>query len=113
MELDHHMPRYSMIASLNDPTVYKNVMHENELKLNGNLPKVDMTRNVTKLEDLNNFEYSSSREFKLPPNLQKGQFLNEGIKPTLDRSEIQFRQDPNKQKIRQYMNNAQFSRFNH
>ena len=113
MELEHHMPRYNMTASLNDPTFYKHVMHENEINLHQNLPSVNTVRNVTRVEELNNFDYGSSRDYKLPPTLQKGQFLNAGVQPTLDRSEIQFRQDPNKEKIRKYLNDAQFSRFNH
>jgi len=112
MELEHHMPRYNMTASMNDPTVHKYVRHENELQMRES-QKINTVRNVTRVEDLNNFEYPTSREYKLPETLQKGQFLNEGAKPTLDRSEIQFRQDPNKDKIRKYINDTQFSRFNY
>ena len=112
MELEHHMPRYNVTASMNDPTVHKYVRHENELQMSENLPKVNTVRNVTRLEDLDTFEYAT-REYKLPPMLQKGQFLNEGVNPTLDRSEIQFRSDPNKERIRKYMNDNQFSRFDH
>ena len=62
---------------------------------------------------MNNFEYASSRDYKLPETLQKGSFSNAGAAPTLDRSEIQFRQDPNKERIKKYLNDTQFDRFNH
>jgi hypothetical protein len=113
MELEHHMPRYETYTALNDPTVYKRVEHQNQITLSHNMPQINTVRNVTKIEELPTFEYGSSRDFKLPETLKKGQFLNEGANPTLDRSEIQFRQDPNKQQIRKYVNDSQFNRFHH
>lgn len=113
MELDHHMPRYTMASALNDPTVHRRVEHQNTIQLRENVPRVSTVRNVAKIEDMSNFEYASSREYKLPETLQKGSFLNEGAAPTLDRSEIQFRQDPNKERIKKYLNDTQFDRFNH
>jgi hypothetical protein len=113
MELEHHMPRYETYTALNDPTVYKRVEHQNQITLSHNMPQINTVRNVTKIEELPTFEYGSSRNFKLPETLKKGQFLNEGANPTLDRSEIQFRQDPNKQQIRKYVNDSQFNRFHH
>ena len=113
MELEHHMPRYETYTALNDPTVYKRVEHQNQITLSHNMPQINTVRNVTKIEELPTFEYGSSRNFKLPETLKKGQFLNEGANPTLDRSEIQLRQDPNKQQIRKYVNDSQFNRFHH
>ena len=113
MELEHHMPRYQTYTALNDPTVYKRVEHQNQITLTHNMPQINTVRNVTKIEELPTFEYGSSRDYKLPETLKKGQFLNEGANPTLDRSEIQFRQDPHKQQIRKYVNDSQFNRFHH
>jgi hypothetical protein len=113
MELEHHMPRYETYTALNDPTVYKRVEHQNQITLTHNMPQINTVRNVTKIEDLPTFDYGSSRDYKLPETLKKGQFLNEGANPTLDRSEIQFRQDPHKQQIRKYVNDSQFNRFHH
>jgi hypothetical protein len=113
MDLEHHMPRYETYSALNDPTVYKRVEHQNEISLNHNVPQVSVLRNATQIQDLPTFDYGSSRDYKLPETLKKGQFLNDGAKPTLDRSEIQFRQDPNKEQIRKYVNNSQFDRFHH
>ena len=113
MELEHHMPRYTMASAVNDPTVYRRVEHQNIIQLQENIPRISTVRNVAKIEDMNNFDYASSREYKLPQTLQKGSFSNSGATPTLDRSEIQFRRDPNKEKIKKYLNEAQFDRFNH
>ena len=113
MELEHHMPRYNMTSAVNDPTIYKRVDHQNTIQLHENIPRVSTVRNVAKIEDMNNFDYASSREYKLPETLQKGSFSNAGAAPTLDRSEIQFRQDPNKERIKKYLNDTQFDRFNH
>lgn len=113
MDLEYHMPRYNMTSAVNDPTVYKRVEHQNTIQLRENVPRVTMIRNVAKIEEMNNFDYASSREFKLPQTLQKGSFFNEGANPTMDRSEIQFRKDPNKEKINKYLNEMQFDRFNH
>jgi len=110
MNLEYHMPQFRVDSSLNDPTVYKRVEHQNEIKLYDNLPKVTTVRNVTKIEDMNNFEYGSSRQFNLPETMKKGEFLNSSSKPTLDRFEIQFRTDPNKEKIKKYLNENQFTR---
>jgi hypothetical protein len=110
MNLQYHMPQFNVDSSLNDPTVYKRVEHQNEIKLYDNLPKVTTVRNVTKIEDMNNFEYGSSRQFNLPETIKKGEFLNSSSKPTLDRFEIQFRTDPNKEKIRKYLNDTIYSR---
>ena len=110
MNLQYHMPQFNVDSSLNDPTVYKRVEHQNEIKLYDNLPKVTTVRNVTKIEDMNNFEYGSSRQFNLPETMKKGEFLNSSSKPTLDRFEIQFRTDPNKDKIRKYLNDTIYSR---
>jgi len=110
MNLQYHMPQFNVDSSLNDPTVYKRVEHQNEIKLYDNLPKVTTVRNVTKIEDMNNFEYGSSRQFNLPETMKKGEFLNSSSKPTLDRFEIQFRTDPNKEKIKKYLNENQFTR---
>lgn len=110
MNLEYHMPQFSVDSSLNDPTVYKRVEHHNKIELHDNLPKVSTVRNVTKIEDMNNFEYGSSRQFNLPETMKKGEFLNSSSKPTLNRFEIQFRSDPNKEKIRKYLNDNQFTR---
>jgi len=113
MELEHHMPRYTMASAVNDPTVHRRVEHQNTIQLRENIPRVSTVRNVAKIEDMNNFDYASSREYKLPETLQKGSFLNAGAAPTMDRSQIQFRQDPNKERIKKYLNDTQFGRFNH
>ena len=113
MDLQHHMPRYETYSALNDPTVYKRVEHQNQIVLQNNGPQVSVLPNKTQIQDLPTFEYGSSREYKLPETLKKGKFLNEGAQPTMDRSEIQFRQDPNKQQIRKYVNNSKFDRFHH
>ena len=110
MNLEYHMPQFPVDSSLNDPTVYKRVEHQNKIELYDNLPKVSTIRNVTKIEDMNNFEYGSSRQFNLPETMKKGEFLNSSSKPTLNRFEIQFRSDPNKEKIRKYLNDNQFTR---
>jgi len=114
IDLESHHLAHDVKASLNDPTVYKNVQHKNTIQLNDNLPRVNTAnRNVTRIEDMDNFGYSSSRDYKLPETIRKGEFLNNGVKPTIDRSDIQFRSDPHKETIRKYVNNAQFSRFQH
>jgi hypothetical protein len=113
MELERHMPRYTMASAVNDPTVHRRVEHQNTIQLRENIPRVSTVRNVAKIEDMNNFDYASSREYKLPETLQKGSFLNAGAAPTMDRSQIQFRQDPNKERIKKYLNDTQFGRFNH
>lgn len=113
MNLDYHMPQFAVDSSLNDPTVYKRVEHQNVIQLHENLPKINTVRNVLKIEDMNNFEYGTSRKITLPETLKKGEFRNAGAEPTLDRSEIQFRSDPHKDKIRKYLNENQFTRFQH
>jgi hypothetical protein len=113
MNLDYHMPQFAVDSSLNDPTVYKRVEHQNVIQLHENLPKINTVRNVLKIEDMNNFEYGTSRKVTLPETLKKGEFRNAGAEPTLDRSEIQFRSDPHKNKIRKYLNENQFTRFQH
>jgi len=110
-QLEHHMPRYTTTAVLNDPTIYKRVEHQNTIELRNNLPQINSLRSVTKIEDMDNFNYSSSREYKLPEVTKKGEFVNAGIIPKIDRSEIPVRVDSHKEKIRKYMNDTQFSRF--
>ena len=110
-QLQHHMPKYTTTAVLNDPTVYKRVEHKNSIELRHNLPQTNSLRNVTKIEDMDNFNYASSRDYKLPELTKKGEFTNSGIIPKIDRSEIPVRIDSHKEKIRKYMNDTQFSRF--
>jgi hypothetical protein len=113
MELEKNIPYYSTTSSFSDPTVYKRVDHENDIELKNNLPQINMIRDVKRIEDMNNFDYGTSREYKLPETLQKGKFMNEGTIPTQNRAEIQIRTDSQKEKIRKYINNSQFSRFNY
>jgi hypothetical protein len=113
MELERHMPSYSANSSMNDPTVYKRVEHQNKIELQHNLPQTNTLRDTTRIEDMDNYGFDRTREYKLPPSLNKGQFMNDGVRPTQDRAEIQFRVDPHKERIRKYMNETQFSRFDH
>ena len=113
IELEENLHAYDVNSSVNDPTVYKRVEHQNSIHLYDNLPKTNSLRNVTKIEEMDNFSYGSSREYKLPEKIVKGEFENRGNIPTTDRSVIQFRMDSNKEKIRNYMNDTQFSRFNY
>lgn len=71
MNLDYHMPQFAVDSSLNDPTVYKRVEHQNVIQLHENLPKINTVRNVLKIEDMNNFEYGTSRKITLPETLKK------------------------------------------
>jgi hypothetical protein len=107
------MPSYSADTSKHDPTFYRRVQHENKIELEHNLPQTNSLRNVTRIEDMDNYGFDRTRHYKLPQTLNKGQFMNEGIKPTQDRAEIQFRSDPHKERIRKYLNETQFSRFDH
>ena len=113
IHLESHIEAHDVKANYNDPRVYKRVQHENKITLQENTPKINTVRNVTRIEDMNNFDYGSSRNYKLPEKINKGEFTNVGVKPTTDRSEIQFRSDPHKENIRKYVNNVQFSRFQH
>ena len=110
-QLQHHMPKYTTTAVLNDPTVYKRVEHTNLIELRNNLPQINSLRGITKIEEMDNFNYASSRDYKLPEVTKKGEFINSGIIPKIDRSEIPVRVDSHKEKIRKYMNDTQFSRF--
>ena len=112
IETERNMPYYDMQTALSDPTVYKRVEHENEIKLNRVMPEQSARTIVARIEDLENYEYASSRDFKLLPKITKGEFLNEGIKPTIQRNtDKQLRVDSNKDNIRKYMNENQFGRY--
>jgi len=113
MILEQNLQAYDVNSSPNDSTFYKRVEHQNDIKLYHNMPKTNSMRNVTRIEDMDNFNYGSSRDYKLPEKITKGEFENKGNIPTTNRADIQFRMDSNKQKIRNYLNDTQFSRFNY
>jgi hypothetical protein len=111
LQLENNMPLLNVDASKNDPTVFRRVSHQNKIELMDNLPKVNGIRNVTRIEDMDNFGYASSREYKLEDMLKKGQFLNEGVVPTFDRAVVNVRTDSHKDQIRKFVNQTQFNRF--
>ena len=111
LQLENNMPLLNVDASKNDPTVFRRVSHQNKIELMDNLPKVNGIRNITRIEDMDNFGYASSREYKLDEMLKKGQFLNEGVVPTFDRAVVNVRTDSHKDQIRKFVNQTQFNRF--
>jgi len=110
MDMARHTPYHTAQSAKNDPRVFKRIEHENELVLERTLPQRSAKTMITKLESLDNFSYGSSRDVKLPDTLQKGQFLNAGTKPTMERSVQPVRMDTQKEQIRKYLNETQFSR---
>ncbi len=105
-------PQFSVVAQKSDSTTYKRIDHENELKYERNRPMPSVTANITKLEDFNSINLSS-RKVRLAPTLQKGGFINDGIKPTTQRQNLVINRETEKDKIRNKFNAQQFDRFNY
>ena len=110
MEMERHTPYHTAQSAKNDARVFKRIDHENKIVLERNLPQRSATTTITKLEQLDNFSYGSSRDVKLRDTLQKGEFLNAGAKPTMERHVQPVRMDTQKEQIRKYLNSTQFSR---
>jgi len=111
--LEMRNPQFGVDSQKSDSTVYKRVEHENEIKYDRNRPMPSVTANITKIEDFNSINLSS-RNYRLEPTLRKGSFVNDGIKPTINRPDLvsaRASRESDKDKIRSKFNEQQFSRF--
>ena len=52
----------------------------------------------------------SSRNFRLDPTLQKGGFNNAGVQPTIDRVDLVYHRENDKDRLRNAVNSQQFHR---
>ena len=108
--LEMRNPQFGVDSQKSDSTVYKRIEHQNELKYDRNRPMPSVVANITKLEDFNSINLSS-RNVRLQPSLQKGGFVNDGIKPTTSRPELISYRESDKDRIRNKFNEQQFDRF--
>lgn len=111
-QLEMRNPTFGVVAQKSDSTVYKRIDHQNELKYERNRPMPSVSANITKLEDFNSINLSS-RTVRLAPSLQKGSFINDGVRPTTQRQNMAVSRETEKDRIRNKFNAQQFDRFNH
>jgi hypothetical protein len=110
---ERNFPVYNINSAVSDPRINKTMLHENELVYERNLPvQKNVSSNIRKIENFNSINLSS-RNYKLPPTINKGSFENQGVKPLSQRSEGVFTQSlengktnvkENKAKIRSEVN---------
>jgi hypothetical protein len=108
--LEMRNPQFEVQSQKSDQTVYRRVDHDNELYFERNTPLTNFRTNITKIEDFNTI---SSRDYhRLDPLLNKGSFLNQGIKPTIEREDLIHVRESDKDKLRRRINDSQFNRYN-
>lgn len=108
--LEMRNPQFEVQSQVSDSRIYKRIDHENSIDLERNTPLTNFSTNITKIEDFNSMNLSS-REYKLDPILKKGSFNNVGSKPTLDREDLIYVKESDKDKLRRRVNNNQFNRY--
>ncbi len=110
--LEMRGPQFSVEAQRSDARVHRRVDHQNEISFKQSRPMASVKANITKIEDFNSINLSS-REAHLPPTLQKGGFSNSGVKPTTSRADVVAPREHDKDRIRNKVNEQQFSRFSY
>jgi hypothetical protein len=108
--LEMRNPQFEVNSQISDSRIYKRIDHDNSIDLERNTPLTNFATNITKLEDFNSMNLSS-REYKLDPLLKKGAFNNIGHKPTVDREDLIYVRENDKDKLRRRINDNQFNRY--
>lgn len=108
--LEMRNPQFEVNSQISDSRVYKRIDHDNSIDLERNTPLTHFSTNITKIEDFNSMNLSS-REYKLDPLLKKGSFNNVGHKPTVDREDLIYVRENDKDKLRRRINDNQFNRY--
>ena len=107
--LEMRNPQFQVNSQLSDSRVNRRVEHTNELQFERNTPLTNFKTNVTKLEDFESMNLSS-RNFRLDPTLQKGGFNNAGVQPTIERVDLIYHRENDKDRLRNAVNSQQFNR---
>jgi hypothetical protein len=109
-----NLPQHQRTTQISDSRIHHRVAHDTEPALQRHTPHINVTANITKIEDINSMTLSS-RQAKLAPTLQKGGFHNVGNKPTFERKDqidLMAGRESDKDKLRKSVN-QQFSRYDH
>ena len=107
--LEMRNPQFQVNSQVSDSRIHRRVEHTNELQFERNTPLTNFKTNVTKLEDFESMNLSS-RNFRLEPTLQKGGFNNPGVQPTIDRVDLIYHRENDKDRLRNAVNSQQFNR---
>lgn len=111
-ETERNLPSYNLKSSISDSRVYKKIEHENELKFKRNLPITDGKTNIKKIENFDSMNISSRDFNRLIPKVKKESFENNGIIPKVLTIVPEHSGVTNKDKIRTFVSEQQFDRYN-
>jgi len=110
--LNNKMITTNVYSNKNDSRVNKNILHENELVYDKNIPSYDMnTQQLLSGTQSFNSMNLNSRTYERVYNLDKGSFEMKPTIPSKNREEMKVRTgNSERDKMREFVNEQQFSR---
>jgi hypothetical protein len=107
LSLERNLPQYNARTNIGQ-NIYKQNHYDNEIILERNTPLTHFKTNIVGKSE----EKIGSRDYKLPPKLQPGQFLNSGQIPTIQQHNIPGTLESQRNQLGKTASNIFFDRYN-
>jgi hypothetical protein len=107
LSLERNLPHYNTRTNIGQ-NIYKQNHYDNEIILERNTPLTHFKTNIVGKSE----EKIGSRDYKLPPKLQPGQFLNSGQIPTIQQHNIPATLESQRNQLGKTASNIFFDRYN-